>query len=430
LTGALLTHGALAVAVVSNLYGGHHTPGGALLSYLPLAHIYARFCELLTFAMGDKIGYFTGDNLRLLEDAQILKPVYFPSVPRVLNRVYAGAAAALLTGGFRANLLQKAINAKLEVLRTTGSRDHLLWDKLVFRKIRALLGGNVKMISSGSAPISGEVLDFLKIAFGNDVMEGYGMTENCGTCTRNYPHDNKSGGTVGPPHPCNEIKLVDVPEMGYTSLDKPYPRGELCTRGANNFVGYYKDEANTKKAIDEEGWVHTGDVALIDSAGRISIIDRIKNIMKLSQGEYVALEKVENTYSTVSGLASVFVYGDSLRDHLVAVVVPDPVAVGELAQRLNVAAKVDPADTATLDKITQHPLIYTEIMKSMNAVAKKAGLKGFETVKRVHITNEPFTAENGTLTATFKIKRKETYAKYKKELDGLYDAPVAGKTSL
>lgn len=96
------------------------------------------------------------------------------------------------------------------------------------------------MLTSGSAPISGEVLDFLKIAFGHDVLEGYGMTENCGTCCRNYADDNKSGGTVGPPSPVNEVKLIDVPEMGYTSEDKPYPRGELCSRGANHFIGYYK----------------------------------------------------------------------------------------------------------------------------------------------------------------------------------------------
>lgn len=102
------------------------------------------------------------------------------------------------------------------------------------------------------------------------------MTENCGTCTANYPTDHKAGGTVGPPKPVNEVKLIDVPGMGYTSEDKPYPRGELCVRGANLFVGYYKDDANTKKTVDEEGWVHTGDVAAVDYAGRVAIIDRVK----------------------------------------------------------------------------------------------------------------------------------------------------------
>ncbi len=98
------------------------------------------------------------------------------------------------------------------------------------------------MITSGSAPISPEVLTFLKVAFGGDIVEGYGMTENCGTCLRGAPWDHSGVGTCGPPQPCNEVKLIDVPEMGYTSQDKPFPRGELCTRGWNNFLGYYKGE--------------------------------------------------------------------------------------------------------------------------------------------------------------------------------------------
>ena len=102
------------------------------------------------------------------------------------------------------------------------------------------------------------------------------MTENCGTSTRTWPNDTSSGGTVGAPQPCNEYKLVDVPTMNYTSEDKPNPRGEICIKGDNYFVEYYKDEKNTREAIDEEGWLHTGDVGEIDTYGRIKIIDRIK----------------------------------------------------------------------------------------------------------------------------------------------------------
>jgi len=419
--GALLTHGALAVAIVSQLHGGHYHPGGPLFSYLPLAHIYARFGELLAIAMGCPVGYYTGDITRLLEDAQTLKPVYFISVPRVLNKIYAGASATLANGGLKAFLLRKALDAKEHMLRTTGGRDHLIWDKLVFRKIRALLGGNVELITSGSAPISPEVLTFLKVAIGGDIMEGYGMTENCGTCLRGVPWDHDGVGTCGPPQPANEIKLIDVPEMGYSSQDKPYPRGELCTRGWNNFLGYFRDPENTRKTIDSEGWIYTGDIASIDESGRVAIIDRVKNIMKLSQGEYVALEKIENVYSTVSILQTTFVYGDSLRDHLVGVVVPDPIALTDLANRLGLGKK-DPTNREGLDELIALPQIKQEIMDNMSAVAKKAGLKSFETIKRIHITNETFTPENGTITPTFKIKRKETAIKFRKELDALYAA--------
>jgi long-chain acyl-CoA synthetase len=185
-------------------------------------------------------------------------------------------------------------------------------------QVAAVLGGKVKYIASGAAPISPEILDFLRIALSCDAVEGkhlmfhhqcgiclsiagshagYGMTENCGSATAGLPGDFTSAGTVGPPHICTEIKLVDVPDMSYTSLDKPNPRGEICTRGPSTFKGYLKgqsllsslrasnpclssilntDPINTKAALDEEGWLHTGDVGEFDHLGRLKIIDRIK----------------------------------------------------------------------------------------------------------------------------------------------------------
>ncbi|KAF8321177.1 long-chain-fatty-acid-CoA ligase [Clavulina sp. PMI_390] len=424
--GAMITHGAMASGLVATVLGDSFTVGSTMLSYLPLAHVYARFVELLCLGVGVGIGFYSGDNLRLLEDAQILKPKIFFSVPRVLNRLYTAAAAALQAGGLKATLLGRAIEVKTRQLKETGARDHALWDMLVFRKIKMLLGGNVQAIKSGGAPLSGDVLNFLKIAFGGDVCEGYGMTENCGCCTANYALDRDAAGTVGAPSAVNELKLVDVPEMGYTSEDKPFPRGELCSRGANTFKGYFKDAENTAKTLDADGWLHTGDVAMIDAKGHVVIIDRVKNIMKLSQGEYVALEKVENTYSTVHLLQSTFVYGDSLRSHLVAVVVPDPVQIIEVAKRVGAipaTSVVATTDRAKLDEIAKDEKVYAEVMTTMNAHAKKAGLKGFETVKAIHMTNEPFTADN-VLTPTFKIKRKQAATHFEKELEALYEVQV------
>lgn len=173
-----------------------------------------------------------------------------------------------------------------------------------------MLGGNVQYIGSGSAPINPAVLDFLKVAFSCIVAEGYGSTENSGTATKIFPHDQEPNGTVGPPQAGVEIKLVDVPEMSYFSTDKPHPRGELCTRGQMVIPGYYKDAEKSAEAIDQEGWLHTGDIALVDEKGRFKIIDRIKNLVKLSQGEYVALEKVENVYT----LSPLYVYPGFSRD--------------------------------------------------------------------------------------------------------------------
>lgn len=420
--GVVITHLMMSMAVQGNLCGLDFEGGEAvLLSYLPLAHIYERLCSASTFAVAGRVGYFSGDHLRLLEDAQVLQPSFFPSVPRVLNRVYQAGMVAANAPGLKGVLFRKAMAAKVANLESGQGYKHAFWDKLVFRKLRAVLGGNVEMLVSGSAPVSREVMDFLKVAFSCAVQEGYGMTENCATCNRSYPDDHTSSGTVGPPQACNEVKLVDVPEMGYTSEDKPNPRGEVCVRGWNCFTTYYKDEVNTKKAVDEEGWVHTGDVGEIDSCGRLRIVDRVKNIMKLAQGEYVALEKIENIYSRHPLIQQLYVHGDGLQSYLIAVVVPDPIqlAAGVRAvTKKNISAKEE--NLESLRVYLQDPAVAEWVHRELNAHARKAGLKGFETVKRIHLSGDLFSVEAGTMTPTMKIKRKESQMKYKQELAGLY----------
>jgi len=286
-----------------------------------------------------------------------------------------------------------------------------------------VLGGQIETITCGSAPISKDAVDFLKIAFSCEIYEGFGMTETTAICTKTLPGDPGSSGTVGPPQSASEIKLVDVPAMGYTSLDKPGPRGELCCRGPVNLPSYYKDPKNTAAAIDDEGWLHSGDIAEIDSCGRIMIIDRMKNIMKLSQGEYVALEKIENVYSASPIIAQIYVHGDSLQDHLVAVVIPDQEQLASIASKV-VEKHVRPADVATLQAVAGDERVIKVIMAELGRQAQRAGLRGFESVKKIHISLEPFTPENDTLTPTLKIKRREAHKMYKDVLDAMYKQPV------
>lgn len=253
------------------------------------------------------------------------------------------------------------------------------------------------------------------------------MTENCATITHTWPLDPTSSGTVGSVIQCNELKLVDVPAMGYSAEDKPYPRGEVCVRGENQFTGYFKDPVNTAATIDKEGWVHTGDVGLLDDVGRLKIIDRVKNIMKLSQGEYVALESIENVYSSCPLVAQLFVHGDGLQSYLVAVVVVDPVTFAPLVSRLY-GKTVAPMDSTTLARAVKDPKVNDAILAELTKVGAKEGLKGFEMIKRIHLTLDPFTVDNGCLTPTFKIRRKETYTAFKAQLDALYglgDPPSA-----
>ncbi|KAI0273787.1 long-chain-fatty-acid-CoA ligase [Gloeopeniophorella convolvens] len=433
--GVLLTHTNMTMSTFSQLHAYVIGPGqrATMLSYLPLAHIYERASELATMALGGGIGFFTGDPLRLLEDAQILKPHFFPSVPRVLNRIYQAAMIAGGAPGLKGAIFRRAVQAKLDILHQTGSVTHPLWDRLVFNKVRAVLGGNVNLISSGAAPVKGDVIDFLRVALCSEVIEGgYGMTENSACCTKTMPGDPTSGGTVGPPQPSMEIKLVDVPTMNYTSEDKPHPRGEVCCRGPAAFKQYYKDEKNTAETVEADGWIHTGDVGEIDDCGRFRIIDRVKNIMKLAQGEYVALEKVENMYSLNPIALQIYVHGNGLKSYLIGVVVADPVQLAALASRV-LERKVDEADTATLKALCHEPRIVDAVLASLDgtrALRSPAPVPGadgatpsFEQLRRIHLTLDPFTVEDNTLTPTLKLRRRDAYAKHKVVLDALYDLP-------
>ncbi|KAJ7093232.1 hypothetical protein C8R44DRAFT_815926 [Mycena epipterygia] len=427
--GVVLTHRQFSSAVVTNLFGLELPEDGSIFSYLPLAHIYERNNEFCCIAIGGSIGFFTGDPLRLIEDCQVLKPYFFPGVPRVLNRIYQAAMAAADVPGLKGNLFRKAVEVKLEQFRATGINSHWFWDKLVFRKLRAVLGGNLSLMSSGSAPISRDVMDFLNVAFSCYISEGWGMTETCAVGTKTWPGDASACGTVGPTQSSNEIKLLDVPSMGYTSEDVPNPRGELCIRGINVFTTYYKDEKNTREAVDPEGWLHTGDVAEIDSCGRFKIIDRVKNIMKLSQGEYVALEKIENTYSTCPIIAQIYVHGDGLQSYLVGVIIPDPVQLAGIASSLygkTVAAE----DTEALLAACADQRVNKHILDMLTSEGKRNALKGFESLKRIHVSLNAFTVEDGTMTPTMKLRRKDAYNKFKAELDGLYALGEPSSTKL
>jgi len=176
-----------------------------------------------------------------------------------------------------------------------------MYDSLVFNKFRAVLGGRVRQMITGSAPISKDVLNFLKIAFCCQINEGYGQTECAAPATLTWTNDPTCG-HVGGPYPSCEVKLVDVADMGYTSEDKDdngqsMPRGEICYRGPNCFKGYFELPEQTAEALDSEGFVHTGDVGVILPNGSVKIVDRKKNIFKLSQGEYIVPDKLENKFA-------------------------------------------------------------------------------------------------------------------------------------
>uniref|UniRef100_A0A0E0BF94 Long-chain-fatty-acid--CoA ligase n=1 Tax=Oryza glumipatula TaxID=40148 RepID=A0A0E0BF94_9ORYZ len=382
------------------------------ISYLPLAHIYERVNQIALLHYGVAIGFYQGDNLKLMDDLAALRPTVFSSVPRLYNRIYAAITNAVKeSGGLKERLFHAAYNAKRQAIMN-GRNPSPMWDKLVFNKIKARLGGRVRLMSSGASPLSADVMEFLRVCFGCLVIEGYGMTEtSCVIATMDC--DDRLIGHVGPPNPSCEIKLVDVPEMNYTSEDQPYPRGEICVRGTTIFFGYYKDEIQTREVIDEDGWLHTGDIGLWLPGGRLKIIDRKKNIFKLAQGEYIAPEKIENVYAKCKFIAQCFIYGDSLNSSLVAVVAVEP-------EVLKAWAASEGIQYEDLRQLCADTRARAAVLADMDSIGKEAQLRGFEFAKAVTLVAEPFTLENGLLTPTFKIKRPQAKAYFAKEIADMY----------
>jgi len=180
-------------------------------------------------------------------------------------------------GGVKKYLFDTAFGWKLPLVSHNATSP--FWDWLVFSKFLPEVGGKLRLMISGGAPLSKETMEFIKVCFGCTIIQGYGLTETCGGCSFQDPK-KFSTGNVGIPIGSNEVKLVDVDEMGYTHNDKPFPRGEICIRGNNVSLGYFKDKSKTEEAFDKDGWFHTGDIGQWNESGTLSIIDRKKKFNK------------------------------------------------------------------------------------------------------------------------------------------------------
>ncbi|XP_013593869.1 PREDICTED: long chain acyl-CoA synthetase 7, peroxisomal [Brassica oleracea var. oleracea] len=410
--GAMLSHENLISNVAGSSLSINFLPDDIYISYLPLAHIYERSNQIMGVYGGVSIGFYQGDIMKLMDDLAVLRPTVFCSVPRLYNRVYDGITSAVKSSGVtKRRLFQLAYNSKKKAI-LNGRSPSPLWDKLVFNKIKEKLGGRVRFMGSGASPLSPDVMDFLRVCFGCSVREGYGMTETSCVISSMDEGDNLSG-HVGSPNPACEVKLVDVPEMNYTSEDQPYPRGEICVRGPIIFKGYYKDEEQTKEIMDEDGWLHTGDIGLWLPGGRLKIVDRKKNIFKLAQGEYIAPEKIENVYTKCRFVSQCFIHGDSFNSSLVAIVAVDPDVMKDWAASEDIKYE-------NLGQLCKDPKVRKAVLAEMDIVGREAQLRGFEFAKAVTLVPEPFTLENGLLTPTFKVKRPQAKAYFAEAISKMY----------
>lgn len=424
--GVMLKHRAFVASVAAAYFfftkwGYSFTNEDSFLSYLPLSHIYEQQAEALIIGVGGKIGYYSGNIKLLLNDLETLKPTIFAGVPRVYARFQQRIEENVESSSFiKKTLFHWAYGRQVKAEENPDKlgRNHL-WDKLVMDKVRAKLLPNARFMITGSAPMSAQTNDFLKVCMHCPVAQGYGLTETVGGMNCSIPGASKSG-HVGGPLPGVQVKLADLPDMGYLNSDEPCPRGEICVKGDIVFSGYFKNKEATAKCFDEDGFFRTGDVGMWREDGSLQIIDRAKNLFKLSQGEYVSPEALEQEYGKAKLVGQIFVYGNSLQSTLLAVVVPDVIAAKAWGESKGLSS---------LDSIAAAPDFKKELLEQLSEMRVKSHFKKYEEIKNVIIEcsdlnelGQGFHVDNNLMTPSFKLKRPQLKAKYQEALDALYSS--------
>jgi long-chain acyl-CoA synthetase len=355
-----------------------------ILLYLPLAHNFGRCLHLLAGYVGSSIA-FCPDPLQVGEAAQQVKPTVMPSVPRVFEKVHTAVQASFDEAtGVKRRLIDWALGVgrRVSELRQRGepvprglALQHRLADRLVYSKVKERLGGRLRLPISGGAPLAKEIAEFFH-SIDILIVEGYGQTE-CTTASNVNMPTNFRFGTVGPAIPRIEVRTADD--------------GEILIRGPNIFAGYYKDEESTREVLDDEGWLHTGDVGHIDD-GFLTITDRKKDIIVTAGGKNVAPQNIENELKASKYISQALVIGDR-RPYLTALITLDEAAKG----------------------LSDPRRLIEEVVDEVNA--DKAS---FEQVKRFAVLDRDFSAEQDEVTPTLKLKRKVVAEHFAKEIEELY----------
>jgi len=370
--------------------------------YLPLAHSFALLIQLGSFDLGATLAYWEGDPLKILPNLAELKPTYFPSVPRIFEKIYTAATSGVeKMGGPKKAIFHWAIGVggKMRTAERAGRKPGFLLrkqygfaDEKVLSKIRGLFGGNLRLAVSGAAPISPEILRFFDAA-GVLVLEGWGMTETSTAATISTPDDFKVG-TIGKPFPGCEVRIASD--------------GEILVKGPNVFQGYYKNEEATREAI-VDGWLHTGDIGEIDADGFIKITGRKKDIIITAGGKNITPANLENEIKQHPLVSQCVVVGDR-KPYLVALVTLDPEEAVAYAKEHDL-----PEDP---EQLAENP----EIVAALEAHREKINEKfaRVEQVKKLAILPHDLSQESGELTPTLKVKRTVVVSKHEREIEQLY----------
>jgi long-chain acyl-CoA synthetase len=359
-----------------------------MLLYLPLAHNFGRLMHLL----GAHVGYtiaFCPDPLRVAEALPAVRPTILPSVPRLYEKVHTALAAQFdETYGVRRRLLDWALGVgrRVSAKRQEGqpvprglALRHQLADRLVYRKVKNRLGGRLRLGVSGGAPLAREIAELFH-ALDILVIEGWGLTECTTAASVNRPNRFRFG-TVGPALPSFEVRTD--------------PEGELLIRSPTIFAGYYKDDQATREVLGEDGWLRSGDLGDIDEDGFIRITDRKKDILVTAGGKNVAPQNLENALKTAPLVSQALVVGDR-RPYVAALITVDPavaegLSAGQVQERMQ------------------------KIVDGVNA-----DLSRFEQIKRFAVLPREFSAEEGEVTPTLKLKRRACADHFAAEIEKLY----------
>jgi long-chain acyl-CoA synthetase len=364
--------------------------------FLPLAHAFALLIQFAATDVGAPVAYWEGDAQKIVPNLMEVKPSYFPSVPRIFEKIYTLARSAAPDP----SLLDKAVDVGVKVRQMEERGEEVPaelqghFDRAeteLFANVRGLFGGRIRQCVTGAAPIAKEILEFF-FACGVPILEGYGMTETSTVATVNTLESYRFG-SVGKALPGVEIKIADD--------------GEILLRGSNMMHGYYKDEQATRDTLESDGWLHTGDLGYLDDDGFLFINGRKKDIIITAGGKNITPANLENGLKRSPWISQAIVVGDR-RPYLVALITLDPEEVPRFAEQHSLRIE----DVALSDEMR------SEIQKVVDSVNAPYGR--VEQIKRFAILPEDLSQEQGTLTPTLKVKRNVVNEKFQPAIEQLY----------
>src|SRR5262252_3268951 len=402
--GCMLSHGNLlyeARAAADSLQRIFEQDDASTLLFLPLAHVFARVIQVACVERGVRLAH-SADLARLPEDLAALQPSFLLAVPRVFERVYNGAQQRAQADG-KGRIFDWADRTAVAYSRALddgrpGWRlrlTHRLSDRLVYRRLRAALGGRVGYAISGGAPLGARLGHFLR-GIGITVLEGYGLTETTAAATVNLPHAVKIG-TVGPPLPGVEIGIADD--------------GEILIKGPVVFQGYWRNEQATREALTADGWLRTGDLGALDEDGFLTISGRKKELIVTAGGKNLASAPLEDRLRADPLISQVVVVGDQ-RPYAAALITLDAEA---LAPWKRAAGKPEQAGPAEL---RDDPDLLAQLQTAVDEANKSVSRA--ESIRRFRVLPDDLTEQNGYLTPTLKVKRALIHKDFAAEIEELY----------